>query len=89
MSEGMNYYILFRNYEHGLALHDILKAAGLQARIAPTPQSVRGTLGCGMSLLVTEEHITAVRACIAKYQAVHESIVAMPCRINPQRHRYC
>ena len=35
------YYILFENYEQGLALHDLLDGAGVDNRIAPAPASVR------------------------------------------------
>lgn len=50
--EKRDYYILFANYTQGLAMHELLKGAGLKARIAPTPRSVQGELSCGMSLLV-------------------------------------
>ena len=60
----LNYYILFENYTHGLALEKILKEEGIPARIAPTPRSIQGELSCGMSLLVREKDIDDVRECL-------------------------
>ena len=89
MSEEINYYILFVNYTHGLALQDLLKIEGLKARIAPTPRAIQGELSCGMSLLVLPEDIDAVRACIEKHNAPHHRIVPLPCQIRPGRGRFC
>ena len=85
----LNYYILFANYTQGLALQDMLKQAGLPARIAPTPRSIQGELSCGMSLLVKQENIEAVRAYLAESGAEYHSIVEMPCQIQPRRNRFC
>ena len=84
-----SYYILFANYTHGLALQSLLKSEGLESRIAPTPRAIQGELSCGMSLLVKEEHIEAVRACIEKHQATQHSIVEMENQIQPNRNRFC
>jgi hypothetical protein len=85
----LNYYILFQNYTQGLALHELLRSEGLSARIAPTPRSIQGELSCGMSLLVKEQDIAAVRSCIERRHAEHHSIVALPCQINPNRGKFC
>jgi len=85
----LNYYILFHNYTEGLSLHDLLRSEGLRARIAPTPRSIQGELSCGMSLLVKEEDIAAVRECIERHGAEHHSIVELPCQINPNRGKFC
>ncbi len=85
----LNYYILFENYTHGLALDKILKEEGLKARIAPTPRSIQGKLSCGMSLLVQEEDIDSVRECIERRKARYYSIVEMECQINPNRNVFC
>ncbi len=45
---NLRYYILFENYEQGLALHDLLDEAGVMNRIAPAPAAARGKLCCGM-----------------------------------------
>ncbi len=85
----LNYYILFANYTQGLALLDMLKGEGLHARIAPTPRSIQGELSCGMSLLVKQEDIDAVRAYLERSDAEYHSIVEMPCQIRPNRNRFC
>ena len=86
----LNYYILFANYTQGLALQDMLKAAGHKARIAPTPRSIQGELSCGMSLLVKEEDIPGIRDFLHDHpDAEYHSIVEMPCQIRPRRDRYC
>lgn len=50
--DRIRWYILFENYEQGLALHALLDGAGVQNRIAPAPRSIQGELSCGMSLLL-------------------------------------
>jgi len=85
----LNYYILFYNYTQGLALHELLRSEGLNARIAPTPRSIQGELSCGMSLLVREADIAAIKACIERHHAEHHSIVELPCQINPNRGKFC
>ena len=87
--QSVNYYILFHNYTQGLALHELLRSEGLTARIAPTPRSIQGELSCGMSLLVKEEDIAAVRECIERHHAEHHSIVALAGQINPNRGKFC
>ncbi len=89
MEAQLDYYILFANYTHGLALQETLKQAGLRSRIAPTPRMIQGELSCGMSLLVAAEDIEAVRACIRRSGAVYHSIVALPCQIRPGRNKFC
>lgn len=39
---GLKYYILFENYEQGLALHDVLDSDDIPNRIAPGSQSHSG-----------------------------------------------
>lgn len=85
----INYYILFANYTHGLALQELLSRNHLPSRIAPTPRSIQGKLSCGMSLLVKPEHIDAVRACIQENQAEYYDIVPLPCQIQPRRDKFC
>ena len=85
----LNYYILFANYTQGLALLDMLKEEGLNARIAPTPRSIQGELSCGMSLLVKQEDIDAVGSYLERSDAEYHSIVEMPCQIRPNRNRFC
>ena len=89
MADIVRWYILFANYEQGLALHDLLDSHGIRNRIAPTPRSIQGELSCGISLLVEEEDIAEARACIAENRAVHHSIVPLAGQIKPRRDKYC
>ncbi len=85
----LQYYILFANYTEGMLLKDILASDGLKSRIAPTPRSIQGELGCGMSLLIDEADIDAVRGSIERHHAVYHDIVSLPCQINPRRNKFC
>lgn len=87
--EKLRYYILFANYEQGLALRDLLLAEGIKNRIAPTPRSIQGELSCGMSLLIEPAEIEAAKACITKHQADYHSIVPLAGQIKSHRDRYC
>ena len=83
------YYILFENYEQGLALHDLLDRAGVMNRIAPAPAAARGELCCGMSLLVGADMIDRAKAVILRENAVYHSIVSLENQLQPRRDRYC
>ena len=84
-----NYYILFANYTEGLLLQDLLKANGHKARISPTPRTIQGSVPCGMSLLVKEEDIDGVRACIEEKKAVYHDIVETECLIKSDSNKFC
>ncbi len=86
---GLRYYILFANYEQGLALHDLLTDSGVKNRIAPAPRSVQGELSCGMSLLIEPSEIDAVKRCIADNNAEYHSIVPLEGQIMSHRDKYC
>ena len=85
----VRYYILFENYEQGLALHDLLDAAGVMNRIAPAPAAARGQLCCGMSLLVEADAIDAAKTVIEEHKPVYHSIVPLEDQLRPRRDRYC
>lgn len=85
----VRYYILFDNYEQGLALHDLLDDAGVTNRIAPAPAAARGELCCGMSLLVEADAIDRARAVIVETGAAHHSIVPLEDQLQARRDRYC
>lgn len=85
----MNYYILFENYDQGLALHDLLTEHGIENRIAPTPRSIQGKLSCGMSLLIKPENIDRARTCILARKAVFHDIVPLDQQLKSRRDRYC
>ncbi len=84
-----NYYILFANYTEGLSLHELLKSEGLKARISPTPRNIKGSVPCGMSLLVKEEDIAAVRRCIEQNNAAHADIIETECQFDVNRNKFC
>lgn len=89
-AEGpVRWYILFVNYEQGLALHDLLDRHDLPNRIAPAPRSIQGELSCGMSLLVEDDAIDEVRACIEANRGEYHSIVPLAGQIQSHRDRYC
>ena len=60
--EIIDYYILFHNHTEGMALYQYIRAHGANARICPVPRTASAC--CGMSLLVLEEDIEAVRRCV-------------------------
>ena len=77
---GLKYYILFENYEQGLALHDVLDS---------DPRAIQGELSCGMSLLIEPAHIEQVRLSIEKHQAEYHTIVPLEGQVKPKRDKYC
>ena len=85
----IRYYILFDNYEQGLALHDILDGEGVTNRIAPAPAAARGKLCCGMSLLVEADMIEQAKAVMERTGAVYHSIVPLEDQLRPRRDRHC
>lgn len=85
----VRWYILFQNYEQGLALHDLLDRHDIKNRIAPAPRAIQGKLSCGMSLLIEPEYLEAVRACIAQNNAEFYDIVPLEGQIKSHRDKYC
>ena len=83
------YYILFDNYEQGLALHEILDEAGVMNRIAPAPAAARGKLCCGMSLLLEADAIERAREVMRENDAAYHSVVPMENQLQPRRDKYC
>ena len=85
----LRYYILFANYEQGLALRDLLLKEGVKNRIAPAPRAIQGKLSCGMSLLLEPADVEAAKACIEKNQAAYYDIVPLEGQIKSRRDKYC
>ncbi len=82
------FYILVKSATDGMALFEFLKDRGCRTRIAPVPRGL--TACCGMSLLVTQEDMEQVRACIDEPESPgYERIVEMENHIDPHRDRYC
>ena len=85
----LRYYILFKNYEQGLRLHDILDDHKVKNRIAPAPRCIQGKLSCGMSLLIEEVDIEDARRVIEETKAEYYDIVPLEGQIKPRRDKYC
>ena len=89
MAETLCWYILFANYEQGMALHDLLDQHDIKNRIAPTPRAIQGELSCGISLLIEESELDAARKCIEENHAPHHSIVPLAGQLKSHRDKYC
>lgn len=85
----LRYYILFENYEQGMAMHELLSSQAIRNRIAPAPRVLQGNLSCGMSLMIEEEQIEAVRNCIDRFHPSYHSIASLEGQICSHRDRYC
>ena len=85
----VRWYILFKTYEQGLKLHDILDSHDVKNRIAPAPPCIQGKLSCGMSLLIEEAHIEEARRVIEETKAEYYDIQALEGQIKPKRDKYC
>lgn len=85
----IRYYILFENYEQGLALHLMLDSYNLPNRIAPAPRCGQEKLSCGMALLIEEDNIDKVRRCILENNGEYHDIISLTNQIQPLRDKYC
>ena len=89
LNSDLRWYILFSNYEQGLALRDLLLKFGIKNRIAPAPRAIQGELSCGMSLLIEEADIERALGCIVENKGEYHSIVPLAGQIKSHRDRYC
>ena len=89
LNYDLRWYILFTNYEQGLALRDLLLKFGVKNRIAPAPRAIQGELSCGMSLLIEEADIESALGCIVENKGEYHSIVPLAGQIKSHRDRYC
>ena len=85
----VRYYILFENYEQGMALHELLSSHSIRNRIAPAPRALQGELSCGMSLLIEAEDLQTAKDCIEKFSPAYHSIASLEGQICAHRDRYC
>ncbi len=83
----IQHYVLFPNHDNAMRLYKELKNLGVRAVIAPTPRSVSKC--CGVSLMVEEKDLDAIRACIEEHQIEIWEIAAVERDVNPKRDRYC
>lgn len=83
----IQHYVLFPNHDNGMRLYNELKKLGVWAVIAPTPRSASKC--CGISLMIKEEDIDAVRRCVSEQGIEILKIAAVEKDLNPHRDRYC
>ena len=88
-NSDLRWYILFVNYEQGLALRDLLLKFDVKNRIAPAPRAIQGELSCGMSLLIEDEDIASALDCIVKNRGEYHSIVPLAGQMRSHRDKYC
>lgn len=81
------HYVLFPNHDNAMRLYKELKALGVRATIAPTPRVL--STCCGVALLIREEDVDAIRACIEEHGIEVLKIEAIEKDINPVRDKYC
>lgn len=85
----IRWYILFTNYEQGLALRDLLLKFDVKNRIAPAPRAIQGELSCGMSLLIEDADMESALTCIVKNKGEYHSIVPLAGQMRSHRDKYC
>lgn len=85
--DEISYYILVPGHSEGMALYQYLKARDHSVRISPTPRMLKAQ--CGMSLLVKQFDIAAVKDAIAESGMRIERIVELENQIDPLRECYC
>ena len=88
-NSDLRWYIMFVNYEQGMALRDLLLKHNIRNRIAPAPRSIQGELSCGMSLLIEDEDIESALTCIVENKGEYHSIVPLAGQIKSHRDKYC
>jgi len=83
----LQHYVLFPNHDNGMRLYRALKALGFRAVIAPTPRAASKC--CGISLLIAEKDLAAVKQCISDNNIEIWEIAVIERDVDPQRDRYC
>lgn len=77
-----NWYILFPNHHEGLRLSKELRVHRLKYTIAPTPRAA--STSCGISLIVLEAELPAIKHLIEDLSIRIEKIVKLPATNNWQ-----
>ena len=88
-NSDVRYYILFANYEHGMALHELLDKEEIPNRIAPAPRAIQGELSCGGSLVLEPEAVEDAKRCIKEHHADYYDIVPLAGQMKSKRDKYC
>lgn len=81
------WYVLVRSHTEGLGLYRQLRGAGFPVRIAPVPHGLQAC--CGMSVLVGEAEVDAVRAFMDRENCPYEDVVRVERAIDAGRDRFC
>lgn len=80
-------YVLFDGSTDAMALLSVLKAAGVGARVSPTPRLARSE--CGTSLLVACDDRARIEGEARAAGIRVQRIVALPRQIDARRDRFC
>ena len=80
-------YVLFSSHTDAMQLYELVRAAGLSARISTTPRQARSS--CGVALLVDCDEALAIEGVACDNRVPIEGIVPLPNQINPHRDVYC
>lgn len=81
------WYVLVSSHTEGLGLYRRLRSAGFAVRIAPVPHGLQAC--CGMSVLVGEAEVDAVRAFMDRENCPYEDVVRVEHAIDAGRDRFC
>lgn len=85
--EPIDCYVLMPDHEAAFDLHEAARAAGLAARITPTPRATQAC--CGVSLLVGRDQVRSVLDVARRSDIAVEGVVPLPRQLDARRDRYC
>lgn len=80
-------YVLFDGYTDALALYQAARAAGISARVSPTPRQARSE--CGSSLLIECAERVCLEELADRRGLAFQRIVELERQIDPARDRFC
>ncbi len=82
-------YALVQTQTDVWALYEACKAAGLVAKIAPTPRVADARASCGTSLLIDCESASAVLALADASGVCLDGVARVAGSIDPKRDKFC
>lgn len=80
-------YVLVHGHTEGLALYQKMRAAGVDARIAPAPREAKSA--CGMALLVPCDQVFAALAAADASGVGYDRVMRVRRRFDAHRDRFC
>ncbi len=80
-------YVLVHGHTQGLTLYQEVRAAGVDARIAPAPREAKSA--CGMALLVPCDQVSAALAAGDASGVGYDRVMRVRRRFDPHRDRFC